>query len=397
MSAPVITLSDVGKRYIKYDDQPLLLTAALRLGRRNRRSHLWALRGADVDIQRGESVGIMGRNGAGKSTMLQLIAGVTAPTTGVVRVQGSVAPLISVGVGFHPELTGRENVYVNGTILGMSRAMLDRRLDAIVEFAELEAFIDTPVKFYSSGMFVRLGFSVAVAADPDVLLVDEVLAVGDFAFQLKCFDRMREIRARGTTLVIVSHNLGAMLNFCDRGLVLDRGQIVFDGPMFDAVGRYHATLPVESDRADPSVPAREGGLVTVEDFAVLDDAGEPAEHVRAGQTVRARVTLRAHEQVDELFIGVFLATSGGITVYNDSNSTAPFPPLAAGQVRSYDARFPAHLATGSYTVAVSVHRHGDEHRRVQLAETNRVPLYVTGRPPVTGVADLAAEFVTRRD
>ena len=214
---PAVRLSGVSKRYVKFDDVPLLVTR-LRFRAKNKRTHLWALRDVDLEVGPGETVGVIGRNGFGKSTMLRILAGVTAPTTGVVSVAGRVAPLISVGVGFHPELTGRENVYVNGTILGMSRKDIDRRFDDIVEFSEVGDFIDTPVKFYSSGMFVRLGFSVAVASSPDVLLLDEVLAVGDFAFQQKCFERIGEIQKQGTIVLMVSHNIDAVRRLCSRVL-----------------------------------------------------------------------------------------------------------------------------------------------------------------------------------
>ena len=172
MTDPIIRLAGVGKRYLKYEDEPMLLTRALRLRHRTRRSQLWAVRDVSFELHPGDSVGVIGRNGSGKSTLLQMLAGVTSPTEGTITVGGRVAPLVSVGVGFHPELTGRENVYVNGTILGLSRAEIDARFDAMVEFSGIEAFIDTPVKFYSSGMYVRLGFAVAVEAIPDVLLVD---------------------------------------------------------------------------------------------------------------------------------------------------------------------------------------------------------------------------------
>src|SRR5579875_711372 len=211
-----VELRGVGKRYTKYVDTPMLVTSALRLRAGHRRDRLWALRGVDLDVEDGESFGVIGRNGSGKSTLMMLVGGITAPTEGSLRVWGRVAPLISVGVGFHRELTGRENIYVNGTVLGLTRRQIDRRLDAIVDFAEVEQFIDTPVKFYSSGMFVRLGFAVAVHADPDVLIVDEVLAVGDLAFQVKCYERMNEIRSRGTTVVMVSHHLGAVRRMCER-------------------------------------------------------------------------------------------------------------------------------------------------------------------------------------
>ncbi|MDQ1694877.1 MAG: lipopolysaccharide transport system ATP-binding protein [Frankiaceae bacterium] len=395
MSTPVISLRGVGKRYIKYSDQPMLMTAALRWRQRTKRSELWAVRDVDFDVDEGESIGILGRNGAGKSTMLQMLAGVTAPSSGVVHVDGRVSPLISVGVGFHPELTGRENVYVNGTILGMPRKTIERRFDEIVAFAELENFIDTPVKFYSSGMFVRLGFSVAIEADPDILLVDEILAVGDFAFQLKCYERMQKIRERGTTVVVVSHNLGGLRTFCDRGIVFDHGRVVHDGSMFDAIGSYHQLLAVsEADASgDPTEQRQELGSVEIIESRLVDADGSPAAHVNAGDTLVVRATIRAGRDIERPFSGIIVSTDDrDICVYSDSNRNQPHPPLRAGEVQTYEARIPANFPTGSYTVKMSFHRHVDDYRTVPLGRTPPVSFYTTGRPLVGGLADLAAAF-----
>src|SRR5262245_49533902 len=184
----------------------------------------WAVRDVSFSVERGEAFGIIGANGAGKSTILKLLTGIMRPTMGSIRVAGRVSALIEVSAGFHPDLTGRENVYLNGAILGMSRDEIRRRFDAIVEFSGLEEFIDTPVKRYSSGMFARLGFSVAAHVDPDVLLVDEVLSVGDYLFQRKCVERMNEVIAGGATVIFVSHNLQAVANLCPRSLLLERGE-----------------------------------------------------------------------------------------------------------------------------------------------------------------------------
>jgi len=224
-----ISVTGAGKQYVKYDDEAMLATRRARLWSRTHRGHHWAVRDLDLEVKAGECLGLIGRNGSGKSTLLRMIAGVTAPTEGRVVVRGRVAPLIAVGVGFHPELTGRENVYVNGSILGVPRRVLDARLDEIIDFAEIEAFIDTPVKFYSSGMFVRLGFAVSMFAEPDLLLVDEVLAVGDLGFQLKCFDQMELARENGTAIVVVSHNLNAIRRLAEHTLLLEKGTEVFKG------------------------------------------------------------------------------------------------------------------------------------------------------------------------
>src|SRR5262249_22137041 len=190
----------------------------------------WALRGVSFSVADGEVVGVVGRNGAGKSTLLKLLSRITAPTEGRIRLRGRVASLLEVGTGFHPELTGRENVFLNGAILGMTRAEITRKFDEIVAFAEVERFLDTPVKRYSSGMYVRLAFAVAAHLDPEILLVDEVLAVGDAAFQRKCLGRMSDVARGGRTVLFVSHNLGAVRSLCSRSLYLRSGSLAMDGP-----------------------------------------------------------------------------------------------------------------------------------------------------------------------
>jgi ABC-2 type transport system ATP-binding protein len=383
-----ISLQGVTKRYIKYDDTAV----ASRLWIRTQRSWLWALRDVDLEIQRGESVGVLGRNGAGKSTLLSMLCGVTAPTSGRIAVRGRVAPLISVGVGFHPEMTGRENVYVNGTILGLSRQEIDKRFDEIVQFAEIEKFIDTPVKFYSSGMFVRLGFAVAVSADPDVLLVDEVLSVGDMAFQVRCFERMSEIRAQGTTIVVVTHNLGSVRGFCDRGIVLRDGRVAFDGPTFDAVSAYHdilGDLPAD----EPGAEQVERDALRITGFEMVDVDGRPTSHVRAGDALIFRLSVEALRDVAEPFSWLGVSTASGVSVYSDVNIREPFPPLRAGDRTTYEIATTARLASGSYNAEASVRRLGTAvGSSALLARAPQLRFYVTGRGHVHGIADLGGVF-----
>ncbi|HVW81467.1 MAG TPA: ABC transporter ATP-binding protein [Mycobacteriales bacterium] len=387
---PVISLRGVSKRYVKYDDQPMLANA-LRLRARSKRSSLLALDDIDLEVQAGESLGVLGRNGAGKSTLLQLLCGVTAPSSGVVKVRGKVAPLISVGVGFHPELTGRENVYVNGTILGMSNAEIDRRLDAIVEFAEVEKFIDTPVKFYSSGMFVRLGFSVAVAADPDVLLVDEVLAVGDFAFQLKCFARMQEIRANGTTIVVVSHNLNVVRGFCDRAVVMSHGHKVFDGPTFDAISEFYNVVGSEA-ASDPTTGELATHGAVIESLSLHNaPTGEPVLHFDSGDEVVLRLRARATTDIANPVMGMTITTEAGTVVYSDTNLMSPFPALAAGEAATYETRLALTLPSGGYYATASLHTAEGGHS-VVLGRAVPVTFYVSGRGLASGVADLGGTF-----
>jgi ABC-type polysaccharide/polyol phosphate transport system ATPase subunit len=384
----MIHLADAGKRFTKYEDSPMLITAALRLRARTRRSQLWAIRHVDLDVAAGESVGIIGRNGSGKSTLLQMIAGVTAPTEGVVRVDGRVAPLISVGVGFHPELTGRENVYVNGTILGLTRAQIDERLDAIVAFAEIEQFVDTPVKFYSSGMFVRLGFASAVYAEPEVLLVDEVLAVGDFAFQMKCFDRMAEIREAGTTIVAVSHNLNSIRALCSRAMLVHDGSVQFLGGTDDAVSKYHDLL---EEQRDPDLLAGSPdsrslpGVARISSLQLLDAEGRPTHQVRGGEAVTFRLDADFDSQASDLAIGVMIRNATGVQAYAeiiDLETAAP----EVGRT-TLDVGLRVRLGTGTYTVAISV---GSTHLGAIYDTTKPMSFYVAGRHAVRSVADLEA-------
>ena len=244
-STAAIKLEGVSKSYIQLRDQAMLLRSVLPWTR-PAKDEFVALRDVSFSIAPGETVGILGRNGAGKSTLMRMMAGVTAPTQGTVRVNGRVAPLLSVGVGFHREMSGRENVHVNAMLLGLTRPQIDAVFDEIVEFSEIGDFIDTPVKFYSSGMYMRLGFSVAIHVSPQILLIDEILAVGDVAFQLKCFNHMRELQHRGTTIILVSHSMHAIRLLCPRVLLFRKGRLEFDGEAEAAISRHHQLLTLDS-------------------------------------------------------------------------------------------------------------------------------------------------------
>jgi ABC-type polysaccharide/polyol phosphate transport system ATPase subunit len=383
-----VALTGVGKRYVRFEDAPLLLGRAMRRGRGGRRDHLWALRGVDLAVAPGESIGVVGRNGSGKSTLLRLLAGVSRPTEGRVRVRGRIAPLISVGVGFHPELTGRENVYVNGTILGLTRAEIDARFDEIVDFAEIADAIDTPVKFYSSGMFVRLGFAVAVVAEPDVLLIDEVLAVGDIAFQLKCYRRMEEIRASGATLVVVSHNLQAIRVLAPRSIVLHDGELRYDGPSEGAISLLHDLLATHGGGTTDG-HGTEAGACTVESFELLGSDGTRTAHVAAGDPVTFALQVRFEREVVDPIFGFSISTEAGHPAYTESTPWTGTGTFAAGRTATFHVRLTPRLASGSYVAAAGVRGHDgtDLHRRV-----DPVLFFVAGRDLVSGVADLGGSL-----
>jgi lipopolysaccharide transport system ATP-binding protein len=301
MSMAAIRVEGVSKRYAigasraPYGSLRESLTGALTAPfRRRPRSRtapesdtLWALQDVSFEIRPGEVVGVIGRNGAGKSTLLKILARITEPTTGQVVLSGRVRSLLEIGTGFHPELTGRENVFLNGAILGMRRAEIQRKFDEIVAFAEVERFLDTPVKHYSTGMYLRLAFAVAAHLEPEILLVDEVLAVGDAAFQRKCLGKMGDVAKTGRTILLVSHNMGAVTSICERGLVLEAGHMVFSGPAIEAVALYFNQF---GGAAEPQVAERRdrtgSGEVRLTGFGIENDKGERLEAIRNGETVR---------------------------------------------------------------------------------------------------------------
>ena len=257
----------------------------------------WALKNATFDIARGENVGIVGLNGAGKSTLLKILSRITVPTEGSGRVNGRLGALLEVGTGFHHELTGRENVFLYGSILGMTRAEIERKFDAIVEFSEIADFIDTPVKRYSSGMYVRLAFSVAAHLDPDILLLDEVLAVGDFTFQRKCIDFAHELERKGATILFVSHNMFSIKSMCQRVIYLKKGEIVFDGPTDEGLKLYEADCRLATApwfHPEPGAP-----VVEITDVELCGEDGQRKSVFDFGERMTIRVRYDAHDSVKE--------------------------------------------------------------------------------------------------
>jgi lipopolysaccharide transport system ATP-binding protein len=307
MSNSIISVENLSKRYLigrhiqKGDGLRHALEGALRAPfalfnreERNKRAkteEFWALRDLNLEVRQGEMLGIIGRNGAGKSTLLKLLSRITEPTTGRIHLRGRVASLLEVGTGFHPELTGRENIFLNGSILGMTRVEIKRRFDEIVAFAEIDKFLDTPVKRYSSGMYVRLAFAVAAHLEPEILIVDEVLAVGDAEFQKKCLGKMGDVSAKeGRTVILVSHQMPAIQNLCTRCVLMNRGRLVKEGKTDDIVSDYLATgaelatgeLAEREDRAGK-------GKAIVTGVQLLDSSGDPLREAVSGSDVTIRV------------------------------------------------------------------------------------------------------------
>jgi ABC-type polysaccharide/polyol phosphate transport system ATPase subunit len=275
-----------------------------------RTRELWALRDVDVDVRRGEAFGIVGRNGSGKSTLLKLIAGIFAPSAGRLEVGGRVGSLIEIGAGFHPEFTGVENVYLNAAIYGLKRSYVDEHLDEIIDFAELEAFKDVPVRTYSSGMYTRLGFSVAMHVKPDVLLLDEVLAVGDEAFQQKCFGRIWDFKRAGGTIVFVSHSPSAVEQLCDRAIMLEHGRVVEVGAAADVVSAYHRRLVSDGSEGRARQDGRGGGLCRVHEVRAVGGDGLARDRFTEGEPMALEVWLYSEQGVDGANVRVGIRDAG---------------------------------------------------------------------------------------
>jgi ABC-2 type transport system ATP-binding protein len=299
--------------------------------RRGNYEEFQALHGIDVTIEQGETLGILGHNGSGKSTLLKCIAGILTPTTGEVRVRGRLASLLELGAGFHPDLTGRENVYINAAFYGMGRKEIDRVLDDIVEFAELAQFIDEPVKHYSSGMYVRLGFAVAVNLDPDVLLVDEVLAVGDEAFQVKCLSRIKQFQAEGRTIVFVTHAAETARQICDRAIVLDHGRLILDGEPGKAIRVFREHLHGQLDVKGVLVPDSTASAISAVRVHHAHEATR--RHLLPGESLTVEVDLHAETPVPEPVLDIEIGDRNGQVIYHvDTDGLGqPLSPLAANR------------------------------------------------------------------
>lgn len=326
----------------------------------------WALKNATFDIARGENVGIIGLNGAGKSTLLKILSRITTPTEGSGRVEGRLGALIEVGTGFHQELTGRENVLLYGSILGMTREEIESKFDAIVEFSEIADFIDTPVKRYSSGMYVRLAFSVAAHLDPDVLMLDEVLAVGDFTFQRKCLDFAHELERKGATILFVSHNMFSIKSMCQRVIYLKRGEVVFDGPVDEGLKRYEADCRLATApwfHPEPGLPQ-----IDVTGVEIMGENGQERSLFDFGERLRIRVRYDASEPIerpnflfsltrsDDLLCCNFSSISDGVEI--DSVSGEGVIELLTP---------PLKLVADMYTVSIVVRERS--FRRILCAQT----------------------------
>lgn len=440
MSSDVaVRVRGVGKSYPTFDKPHHRMLQLLSRHEGGGENDFRALNDVSFDVRRGEAVGLLGRNGSGKSTLLQIVCGTLQPTHGSVEVSGRIAALLELGAGFNPEFTGRENVYLNGSILGLSRRQVDARMADILAFAEIGEHVDQAVKTYSSGMFVRLAFAVAAYSDPDILVVDEALAVGDIYFQRKCYRRIAELREAGCTLLFVTHSVDSLVQLCDRGIVLEAGRVLFDGDTRPAIAEYMKCLFGQSLGADPDAstpapttgPADDAGPGADEDRAMFAAGGrEDLFHTRPGYNRaemrlgdgRARVAdvvvhgghgsgpmvearepfvVRARyvfgESLDRLVFGLQVRTVDGLVVYSTNTYVASggLHAFEAGQVALSEFRMRCTLLPGQYFLTLGVSRFDDGGDEISAIDRRVDSLILTvhgGNAHTNGYADLEADI-----
>jgi ABC-2 type transport system ATP-binding protein len=314
VSEPVIRAEGVWKRFRLYHERNQSLKAAVMRGGRAQYEDFWALKDVSFEVRPGTTFALVGHNGSGKSTMLKCLAKILRPDQGSTSIEGKMSALLELGAGFHPELSGRENVYLNGSILGLSKKEIDKKFDDIVGFAGLERFIDSPVKNYSSGMYVRLGFSVAINVDPDVLLIDEVLAVGDEEFQRKCLERVSDLREAGKTIVVVTHSLMTVRSLCDEAVWLENGEMKEYGKADEVADAYLGKVQVDKQAEEEADPESRWTQVRITKLDLLDARGESIREVRTGEPVTFRLHYECAEPVPKPVFSFSVYTPGGVLV-----------------------------------------------------------------------------------
>ena len=397
MSTTVVSLENVSKRFIIRKDKSLKERVVNR-GRSNlHREDFWALRDVDLDITSGTTVGLVGPNGSGKSTLLKMIGGIIQPTSGSVRLRGRLAALLELGAGFHPDLTGRENVFLNASILGLTRRQTEGYFDAIVDFSGIGRFIDTQVKFYSSGMYVRLAFAVAVHVNPDILLIDEVLAVGDEPFQRKCMDRIRGFQQEGRTIILVSHSLDQVADICDRTVVLENGLVKADGPPREALrvlrDDFEQTRREDVERAQLALrhagsSSRPAQVASIE--LATDGAASTLASMNPGEDLFVRIRVEAKDALADWNLGIAFNTPlGQMVLATNAKLMGVKLPRVANDV-TVQFKFPRLLlGEGDYSVDAAISLDG-------LTEVHRLSegahLVVTSSGHVQGFVDAEPEI-----
>ena len=365
MAAPAIKAENLSKKFTLHPQKRLSIKERIVRGKPPPARELWALRDASFEVERGEAMGIIGHNGAGKSTALKVLTGVYRPTSGNVSVNGRVSALLELGAGFHPELNGRENIRLNGSILGLGRKQIDALMDEIIDFSGIEEFIDEPVKIYSSGMFVRLGFSIAVNLDPEILIMDEVIAVGDEAFQRKCMDHLYQLRRDGCSIILVSHSMGSIQEICDRAVWLDHGAVQSIGSAadvcreyMDAVNETEIAGSASGSSSESSEVFRGSGEIRIRHVEFLDEQGNPADRLQSRQSHTFRFHYRCEERAPEAVLSFEILNERG-DVVSKVTSEKDFGFGAEPGDSSVDFSIPDLLLnTGHYVISTAVTDHG---------------------------------------
>jgi lipopolysaccharide transport system ATP-binding protein len=414
-----LRVEKVSKQYRIYDRPSDRLTESLTRGRVRRHKEFWALRDIDFEIESGTTVGIVGPNGCGKSTLLQIISGTLAPTHGDVHHAGRVAALLELGAGFDPEFTGVENVFMNASLMGLSRRETEILFPAIERFAEIGPFLHHPVKTYSSGMFVRLAFAIAASVEPDILVIDEALAVGDAVFQHRCLRRLKELHEQGATILFVSHDAAAVRALCSRAILLKAGQVIADGKPADVLNRYQKIIMEREEAYEAEAPAvgLSSGLAVSSDYESLkplnyayrhgdgsaeivaaeitDSAQSAVEIVESGERLTLRMFTRFHQDIEEPVVGFLIRNRHGIHAYgtNTKEQEVEFATVGRGEVLEVGFSFDCWLGIDQYSISLAVHsRDGQAFDWLDAA----LFLRVTSRTLVEGVANLNASAAVRR-
>jgi ABC-type polysaccharide/polyol phosphate transport system ATPase subunit len=400
---PLIQARAISKRYKIGQNFPTLRSALSSFRKPQPDKYHWAVKDVSFELHAGDAMGIIGPNGAGKTTILKILSHVVRPTHGDLKINGRFSALIELGAGFHQDLTGRENIFLNGAILGMSRAEIKARFDQMVDFAGIGEYLDTPVKRYSSGMYARLGFAVAAHVDPQVLLVDEVLAVGDYAFQMKCYARMDQLRARGTALIFVSHNFEAVRRVCNRGLVMYRGEPIYQGSASEAVVAYSTAIR-QSARAQHSALPTEDGLsqqvmtfdAEIQNVKLLDAAGQTISAIQSGAPAIIAIEACFHKNVSQPVFSLNIRTPDGRLVYDTTTRwlDVPTPDFTAHERCRVDFAIQMPLLDGEYQIDVDIADAGFSHYYDRLESA--LGFWVKGDTRAKGLVDLNAQATITR-
>ena len=401
----MLLAQNISKRYRLYAKPSDRIREALPFAQA-RHEDFWALRDVNLEIAQGETLGIVGPNGGGKSTLLQILCGILEPTTGRVVRKGRVAALLELGAGFNPEFSGRENIFLNGEIMGLTRPQIEASLPSIERFAGIGPFLDRPVKTYSSGMHVRLAFSVAIHVEPDILVVDEALAVGDAVFANRCVRKFQELQESGVTVVFVSHDLGLVKQVCDRAIYIQDGRIQAEGDPSLVINRYvGAVLEKQRDWAAQKPAEQPAGLTPshrhgdrigeVMEVELLGANGEPTRAVATGEAVTVRVRSQFHGEQPEPMVGILIRTRTGLEVYgtNTKVEESPLPPCAAGDTVEVEFRFECRLTPQEYTVTVAT-QHPSGHSHDWLDDA--IAFRVIDAKARAGVANLETQVTVRK-